>query len=654
MSILGHWIRRVDSDTVWISPTLGEQLWGNAPEGLVSAETLASAIRETDRVIAREAEERVIETGHAETIHFAIETHDGRHLAVRQSLALLDDNGHRSLVGTVETEPASAPAPEWAGALGRAMDQASSSAIAVVDTSRNVIEFNHSLVDVVGLDPTRLRQPGGADLLALREQAVDPGEAARLIAAIEADADHIGHDEVTLRNGRGIERYTAPMLNTEGERVGRVWYFRDITSARRTAEGLQLLADANSLLVSSLDPREILEGLARLLVSRIADWCFVGPLSPDSPVAVTPVVITSDPRGASLAEAIMASWERGIAGDPPSEYPFFRPVVNGQTIFLREVEPGVFDLFGDSDARDLMRNLGFRSAIVVPLRAEGQLIGVLAVITSTSGRIYDEDHVKLIQSFGLSASLAAANAQRFSDMRRIGDELRKANQAKDELMGIVSHELRTPLTIIQGGAAMLRTVGERLTGKERDDLLCDIEEAASRLQVMVENMLLLARAELTHDIRPEPVLGHRVLAEVIDRFTRRHAYRTVVADLAEAPPLAARSTFLEEVVTNLLINADRYSPPEMPIEVRFSVEGSDAVVRVLDRGFGVTPEEAAAAFEPFYRSPRAQLNRGAGLGLPACKRMVEAMGGEIWIRPREGGGVEAGFSVPLYREQEDE
>ncbi|GAB4321953.1 MAG: hypothetical protein Kow0010_02460 [Dehalococcoidia bacterium] len=656
MSILGHWVGNPGGETVWVSPELAGHLWGEAAPRIVSRQALEGATLQTDRESVRAAEARVCATGLAETVSFVLITVDGRRTPVRQVLCLLDDGTHRSLVRTIEeATAASLPTrPGWAAGLGRALEQASSSAIAVADSRGEVITSYNRLSAVTGLDPARLKQPGGARLLALGDQAADPNDASRLLDAIEANPGHAGRENVRLKNGRIIERYTAPIDGGDGQLLGRIWYFRDVTAAERTAEGLRLLADANALLVSSLDPQEILERLARLLVSRIADWCFVGPLSADSPVAVGPVVVTSDEGRAPLARAIMESWERGILGDPPAEYAFFRPVIDGESILLPRIEPGVFDLFGDSEARDVMRGVPFRSAIVVPLRAEDRMIGVLAVATSTSGRVYDEDHLKLVQSFGLSASLAAANAQRFADLRRIGDELRKANQAKDELIGIVSHELRTPLTIIQGGASMLRNWGSRLSEQERDDVLADMEEAASRLQVMVENMLLLARAELTHEIALEPVLGHRVIREAIDRFTRQHTSREIVPTLEEVPPLAARSTFIEEVVTNLLINADRYSPPELPIEVTLGVEEGRAVVRVLDRGFGITPEEEASAFEPFYRSGRAQLNRGAGLGLPACKRMVEAMGGEIWIRSRPGGGAEAGFSVPLYGEEEDE
>jgi signal transduction histidine kinase len=106
------------------------------------------------------------------------------------------------------------------------------------------------------------------------------------------------------------------------------------------------------------------------------------------------------------------------------------------------------------------------------------------------------------------------------------------------------------------------------------------------------------------------------------------------------------------VVRNLLSNADKYSPKGAAIEIslRRAGEGVGELV-VRDRGVGIDPEEAELIFERFYRSERtSRLVGGSGVGLALCKRLIEAMSGQIWARPREGGGLEVGFSLPLYEE----
>jgi signal transduction histidine kinase len=102
-----------------------------------------------------------------------------------------------------------------------------------------------------------------------------------------------------------------------------------------------------------------------------------------------------------------------------------------------------------------------------------------------------------------------------------------------------------------------------------------------------------------------------------------------------------------------LSNADKYSPEGLPIEMYAALDDSDRlIISVLDRGRGVSPKEIKDIFQRFYRSSRtATRTSGIGLGLTICKRLVEAQGGQIWARPREGGGLEVHFTLPIYREE---
>jgi K+-sensing histidine kinase KdpD len=102
----------------------------------------------------------------------------------------------------------------------------------------------------------------------------------------------------------------------------------------------------------------------------------------------------------------------------------------------------------------------------------------------------------------------------------------------------------------------------------------------------------------------------------------------------------AEDLYLQQVLMNLLSNADKYSPPGKPIEINLRDEGQVVEIAVLDHGDGVSEAELPRIFESFYRSAgTAQLAPGKGLGLTVCKRLVEAMGGEIMSRHRDGGGL---------------
>jgi two-component system sensor histidine kinase KdpD len=134
----------------------------------------------------------------------------------------------------------------------------------------------------------------------------------------------------------------------------------------------------------------------------------------------------------------------------------------------------------------------------------------------------------------------------------------------------------------------------------------------------------------------------------MQRFPRR----TVIVDAPDALAAAlAEPTYLEQVIRNLLSNAEKYSPPDAPIDVRIQVEDGYLSLGVLDRGEGIDPGEAEELFTAFYRSRRtAGQASGVGMGLAVCKRLVEAQAGRVWARPRHGGGSEIGFALPLAKE----
>jgi len=118
-------------------------------------------------------------------------------------------------------------------------------------------------------------------------------------------------------------------------------------------------------------------------------------------------------------------------------------------------------------------------------------------------------------------------------------------------------------------------------------------------------------------------------------------------------PIAAEPHYLEQILRNLLSNADKYSPKDSPIEIAITRRDDEADIVVLDRGPGISPEESEIIFERFYRSDRtANKAAGIGLGLTVCKRLIEAQAGRIWARPREGGGLEVGVTLPIYKEAE--
>ena len=234
--------------------------------------------------------------------------------------------------------------------------------------------------------------------------------------------------------------------------------------------------------------------------------------------------------------------------------------------------------------------------------------------------------------------------------QEVQEELRRANEAKDEFLGLVSHELRTPITTIYGGAHLLRTRGATIDEESRISVLEDIEHESERLHRIVEDLLVLARVELGEEIATEPVLLQRTVEKSVNTFKKRRPGREFVVQLDdEMAPVRASNVYLEQILLNLMNNADKYSPPETAIEIVSYMQDGDAVISVMDRGPGIPLEEVDLIFERFYRSHRtAKQVGGAGIGLTVCKRLAEAQDGRIWAEPREGGGLIVSFSLPRY------
>jgi K+-sensing histidine kinase KdpD len=294
--------------------------------------------------------------------------------------------------------------------------------------------------------------------------------------------------------------------------------------------------------------------------------------------------------------------------------------------------------------------------MAVPLKARGRTVGVLTLVMAESGRTYTQADLALAEDLAYRAALAVDNARLYSESQRIQEELRLANEAKDEFLGLVSHELRTPITTIYGGARLMRSRGDNLDPESKRGVLDDIEHESERLHRIVEDLLVLARVELGQEVITEPVLVQRVAERTVSALSKRKAGRQIDLSMStDLPPVRASSVYLEQILRNLVNNADKYSPADQPIDVQARQEEGEIVVSVLDRGPGIPPEELELIFERFYRSSgTAKQAGGAGIGLTVCKRLIEAQGGRIWAGARDGGGLKISFSLPVYVEQDEE
>ena len=234
------------------------------------------------------------------------------------------------------------------------------------------------------------------------------------------------------------------------------------------------------------------------------------------------------------------------------------------------------------------------------------------------------------------------------------ESLVEALAAREEFLGLVSHELRTPLTVVVGLANVMAR-----GGMSREEMLgsaVEIRESAEHLASLLESMLVLARANADDAPSFEPIQLERVVGRAVARHHQVFPRRTVSLEARIADSLVdGNEAWVSQVVSNMLGNAEKYSPPEGRITVSLDRTDTEIIVRVLDEGSGIDAADLPMVFEPFYRAPRAQKESGGlGLGLAVCKRLIELQGGSVWASTREGGGAEFGFSLPALAEEHDD
>ncbi|MBI2911318.1 MAG: PAS-domain containing protein [Chloroflexi bacterium] len=528
--------------------------------------------------------------------------------------------------------------------LLEAQSEASDEGILVVarDAVR-IISSNRRLAEMWDV-PEKVVRAGSSNVTLLAEVAprvADPDGFLARVAQLYEQPDEVAHDEIALKDGRSFERHTEPVKGADGAYHGRVWYFRDITRRKRAEERTRFLAEASPVLTTSLDYDKTLAAVADLIVaSPLADWCVID-VREEGGSLHRVAVAHQDPEKVALANSLQEQYPP----DSKQDRGVFRVVRTGHSELYAEIPDSLLvEAARDPEHLAILRGLGITSAMAVPLGAGAPALGVLTLVTAESGRRYDGDDLRLAEEIGRRAGMAIENA-------RLYKELERANEAKDEFLGLISHELRTPITAIYGGARLLETRFARLDEEARKATIEDIEHEAERLYRLVEDLLVLARLELGQKLSPEPVQAERVIDKAVSSFRQRRPGRQIELKIAGSlPPVAAEDTYLQQVMYNLLSNADKYSPPDSPIEVHAWEDGDgDVTTVVLDRGPGIAAEEADLLFDRFYRSDRTSKGaKGLGIGLTVCKRLVEAQSGRVWAKPREGGGAEVGFALPVY------
>lgn len=297
----------------------------------------------------------------------------------------------------------------------------------------------------------------------------------------------------------------------------------------------------------------------------------------------------------------------------------------------------------------VLYDAGWRSLVAVPLLREGQIVGSLVVRRKQPGE-YSDETLALLEMFADQSTLALLNAQLYRELKQQSAELEVASRHKSEFLASMSHELRTPLNAVLGFSEVLL---ERMFGdlnERQEEYLRDIHGSGQHLLELLNEILDLSkveagRMELEYTTFPLHQLLDNTVAMLRERATA-HGIELRVEVGPGIDEVYADELRLKQVVLNLMTNAVKFTGDGGSVVVRATRSGADVHIAVTDTGRGVPPEDRERIFESFQQGGRGpSQEEGTGLGLTLSRRIVELLGGRMWLESEVGVGSTFGFSL---------
>jgi signal transduction histidine kinase/ActR/RegA family two-component response regulator len=431
----------------------------------------------------------------------------------------------------------------------------------------------------------------------------------------------------------------SPVKDARGKVIGSSKIARDITARKRQEAALRFLAEASKLLAELLDVPSTLQKVAALAVPHFADWCAVDLLDPDGTLRRV-AVVHKDPARVGLAHELY----RRYPPDPNAARGVWQVLRTGQSELISEIPDSLLaEAIKDEGLRDIVRLLGLKSYMGVPLTVRGKTLGVLTFIAAESGRRYQPADLQMAEDLGQRAAIAIENARLYS-------ELKAADRRKDEFLAMLAHELRNPLAPIRNALHIMKMPGAN--GEAIKHAREMTERQIRHMVRLVDDLLDVSRIMRGRiELRKEPVELGAVIAQAVETsqpVLDAHGQELIVSVPPEPLRLRADPTRLAQVVGNLLHNAAKFSERASRIWLSAERQGTEAVLRIRDEGVGIRPSLLPHIFDLFVQGDRSleRSQGGLGIGLTVVRKLVEMHGGSI-TASSEGVGKGSEFVVRL-------
>ncbi len=539
--------------------------------------------------------------------------------------------------------------------------------IALVGLDGYFIQVNPAMSEITGYSTDELLQMRIHDISHPEEQQVDSENLQRVVArkingySVEKRYFH--------RNGSiiWVNVTVSVVWDSNGQPKYGIGIIEDISERqaaqrerKRAEASQQFLVEASTMLAASLDYETTLNNVAHLTVPSLADWCLVDVFHADASIRQI-AIACADPS----KQAILEELRRRYPPDPKSQNGAWQKLLKGESILYSEFTDSQMVASAQNDEHlQLLRSLGKRSVMIVPIQSRQQVLGVISFAASESGRCYNSSDLALAEDIARRAATAIDNARLYRDSEAARNAAQEANRMKDEFLAVLSHELRSPLNAILGWTQILRT--RKLSDEATARALETIERNAKAQTQLIEDLLdvsRIIRGKLSLNIQPLN------LASVIEAAmnTVRPAADAKGIQLEFIPTaktelISGDADRLQQVVWNLLSNSIKFTPQAGRVEVRVDSDTKDRLerrytqIQVIDTGKGISSEFLPHVFDRFRQadSTTTRSYGGLGLGLAIVRHLVELHGGTVQAEsPGEGKGATFTVKLPLLEKSRE-
>ncbi len=454
-----------------------------------------------------------------------------------------------------------------------------------------------------------------------------------------------GEIKLRHRNGTDFPAWVidTPIFDGSGVLEAVVGVSTNISERKRVEHALRFLADASASLSTLVDYESTLQSVASLAVPSFADWCAIDMVDHEDTLRRLAVAHV-DPSKVKLIQDL----DRRYPPHPSVTHGTYQVLRNGRSELVNNIHDSLLtEVAQDAEHLRLLRQLGLTSYICVPLKSRDKPLGVLTFAMAESGIHYTDSDLAFAEEIARRAAIAMENSQLYAN-------LREADRLKDEFLAMLAHELRNPLTPIRNALQIMKmpTATMDLIGQSRDMAERQVQHMARLLEDLLDvSRISRGRIELRKEIVD--------LASIIDRTVEgvrvlidERGHQLTISLPANSVRVDGDPTRLEQVVTNLLNNAAKYTDTGGRIWLSVEQEDNEAVMRVRDSGIGIAPEMLSRIFDLFVQAER-RLDRsqgGVGIGLTLVRKLVELHNGRIEAFSEGlGKGSEFVIRIPAWR-----